>query len=403
MTGTQAPPQVRVTLHALEFRQDRDEWIVGRQGHDRIVALPPVGVDALRLLEAGHTVGETQERLRADTGRLIDVGSFVEGLTAAGLVATVGDRSYPAAPLQQPHPWLDGGRFRWTLHPAVHAAALTVPVLGAAVLLLSSRPLPSFGGLLWSPYGSVNLLVQSAVTWCLIALHELAHLLTARAAGVSARVRLGTRLQFLVAQTEASGIWLKGRRERLTVYLAGLACNGVICGACLLAMGLGARSFLMDVIVMTLVLSFANQCMIFMRTDVYFVLQDLSGCRDLYGDAGRYLRHLARRAGRRLGDDPLRALRPAERSVVRAYALFASVGSAVCVYFGLRVLLDVTVPLLRRSATRLTSPEDMVLWLDSAVTLSLLVALQVLWARMWWGSHGPRVRALARKAAGKRT
>lgn len=404
MTGSAAPLDARVSFHPLEFRQDRAEWIVGRQGNDQVVALPQVGLTAVRLLESGHTLGETQERLRAETGRHLDVTAFIEGLTAVGLVAAVGDRSFQVPNGGVPLPWLDGRRFRWTLRPAVHAAVVAVPVVGLTVLLLSERPLPSWSGLLWSEYGSVNLVVQSVVAWCLIGLHELAHLITARAAGVQARVRLGTRLQFLVAQTEASGIWLKGRRERLTVYLAGLAMNGVICGGCLLAMGLGARTPLLTVVVLTLVLSLANQCMIFMRTDLYFVAQDLSGCRNLYGDAGRYLRHLAKRAVRwRQGVPPLDALHPVERTVVRVYALVASLGTAVCVLVGLRVFLDVTVPLLDRSMNRLITSGDSVLWLDSAVTALILVALQALWVRVWWRRHGPRVRAAVKapfRAAG---
>ncbi|MFD3628443.1 hypothetical protein ACE1N8_22945 [Streptomyces sp. DSM 116494] len=393
MTGSAAPLDARVSFHPLEFRQDRAEWVVGRQGNDQVIALPHVGLTALRLLESGHTVGETQERLRVETGRHFDIAAFVAGLTTVGFVAAIGDRSFQASHGRVPLPWLDGRRLRWTLRPAVHAAVLAVPVVGLAVLLLSERPLPSWSGLLWSEYGSVNLVVQSIIAWCLIGLHELAHLITARAAGVQARVRLGTRLQFLVAQTEASGIWLKGRRERLTVYLAGLAMNGAICGWCLLAMGFGARTPLLTVVVMTLVLSFANQCMIFMRTDLYFVVQDLFGCRNLYSDAGRYLRYLVKRAaGWWRGVHPLDALHPVERTVVRAYALVASLGTAVCVFVGLRVFLDVTMPLLNRSMNRLMNSGNPVLWLDSAVTTLVLVALQTLWARVWWRRHGPRVR-----------
>ncbi len=49
--------------------------------------------------------------------------------------------------------------------------------------------------------------VDAAIGWVLIALHELGHLATARAAGAPARISLGTRLQFLVAQTDVSGVW----------------------------------------------------------------------------------------------------------------------------------------------------------------------------------------------------
>ncbi|MFB9722435.1 hypothetical protein [Planobispora longispora] len=66
----------------------------------------------------------------------------------------------------------------------------------------------------------------------------------------------------------------------------------------------------------------AMQFLIFMRTDVYFVLQDVTGCRDPYGDASAYARHLARRVLRRPSDDPLpRASRPGSRRLRRVRRL----------------------------------------------------------------------------------
>jgi hypothetical protein len=44
--------------------------------------------------------------------------------------------------------------------------------------------------------------------------HELAHLAAARSLGVPARIGLSTRLFYLVAQTDVSGIWAAPRRAR---------------------------------------------------------------------------------------------------------------------------------------------------------------------------------------------
>src|SRR5205823_1988045 len=52
-------------------------------------------------------------------------------------------------------------------------------------------------------------------------LHELAHLLAARACGVPARIRPGRRLWFIVAETDMTGIWLASKRQRYLAFLAG--------------------------------------------------------------------------------------------------------------------------------------------------------------------------------------
>ncbi|WP_404793732.1 hypothetical protein [Streptomyces tendae] len=386
------PEALLVSFHGLEVRPDRDEWIVGRQGSDEIVALPAIGMEALRLLSAGRTVAQTRSSLRAATGRDVDVRAFVERLASAGLVASIGERRFPVAPAAVSLPRVRPHHVRVLLNPALHAVLLLVPVAGLAVALTRPGTFPSWDSFLWTEYGTFTVLVQCVISWCLIALHEAAHLLTARAAGVPGRIRLGTRLQFLVAQTEVSGIWLKGRRERLTVYLSGIVLDAVIWGGCLLARGWGADWVLLPVIVATLFLALANQCLVFMRTDLYFVVQDLTGCRNLFTDTARWLRHVAALPLGRRAPHPLRSLPSRERRFVQAYAVAVAVGSAACLAIGFRVLTEVTWPLLRRSLAHLTDGSDWWLRLDALATVLVLGGMQLLWARLWWKRHGERVR-----------
>lgn len=387
-----------VSFHELEFRPDRDEWIVGRQGTDEIVALPGIGMDAIRLLSAGRTVEETRSSLRASTGRDVDVRAFVERLASAGLVASIGERRFPVAPAAVSFPRVRPHQVRLLLNPVLHAVLLLVPVAGLAVALTRPGTFPSWDSFLWTEYGTFTVLVQCVIGWCLIALHEVAHLLTARATGVRGRIRLGTRLQFLVAQTEVSGIWLKGRRARLTVYLSGIVLDSVIWGGCLLARAWGADFVLLPVVVATLFLALANQCLVFMRTDLYFVVQDLTGCRNLFTDTTRYLRHVAALPFGRRAPHPLRSLPAREQRFVKGYAVAVAVGSVACLAIGLRVLTEVTWPLLRRSLVHMVDGSDWWLRLDALATVLVLCGMQTLWARLWWKRHGDRV-GRARRAA----
>lgn len=383
--------ELKVSFHALECRPDRNEWIVGAQGGEQVIALPEIGMTAVRLLAAGNTVEGTRRTLRDRTGRDIDVLAFAERLAAAGLVSLIGERRFPATVPAVSFPRLRPQHVRWVMNPVLQGFVLLVPVVGLLAALSRPSVLPSYGDLLWTEYGTFTVLVQCAVASSLIALHEMAHLVTARAAGVPGRIRLGTRLQFLVAQTEVSGVWLRSRRERLTVYLSGLALDGVVWGGCLLARRLGVEWVLLPVITMTLVTSLAGQCLVFMRTDLYFVIQDLTGCRDLYRDTGRYLRHVVERACGRPSRNPLRSLPAAERRFLRTYALGTAAGTAICVFVGLRILVEVTWPLMHRSLVHLLGPAGPWVRLDALTGMLVVAGLQVLWARLWWKRHAGRV------------
>ncbi|WP_333761842.1 hypothetical protein [Streptomyces sp. IBSBF 2390] len=384
--------ETKVAFHPLEFRPDRGEWIAGRPGGDQVVVLPEIGMAAVRLMAAGTTVEGTRRSLRADTGRDIDVEAFTEQLAAAGLVASLGDRRFAAAAPVVSFPWLRPHHVRWVMNPVVQGFVLLVPVVALLAVLVRPWALPSWDELLWTEYGTFTVLVQCTVAVCLIGLHEMAHLVTARAVGVPGRIRLGTRLQFLVAQTEVSGIWLRNRKERLTVYLSGITLDAMVCGGCLLARCLGVNWPLLPVVTMTLITALANQCLVFMRTDLYFVIQDLTGCRNLYGDTGRCLRHAMKRLCGRRSENPLRSLRAAERRWLKAYLLGMVMGTATCVFIGLRVLAEVTWPLFHRSLGLLAGPADEWTRLDALTTVLILAALQTLWARLWWKRHADRVR-----------
>ena len=92
-------------------------------------------------------------------------------------------------------------------------------------------------------------------------------------------------------------------------WLAGMGIDVCCAGTCLLILGLAGPSglirHLLAVAAAQTILALPLQFMVFMRTDVYFVLQDLSGCTNLYADGSAYLRHLTRRLARRApGPDP---------------------------------------------------------------------------------------------------
>ncbi|MFF9860107.1 hypothetical protein [Streptomyces tendae] len=416
-TDADGPPRItpatRVLLHDLAVRRDRDEWIVGRMAIRTFVALPAAGARAVELLGAGLSVGRTEESLRAETGEEFDIADFVGDLAALGFVARIGDHAVPdAEPPRASLPWLRPRHVRLALHPVL--PLLVGALLAAAVVVLVRRPdlLPGYRDLLWTRHGSVVLLSGAAAGWTLLLAHELAHLVTARAAGVPGKMRLGTRLQFLVMQTDISGIELAPRRHRLTAYLAGIALNLSVASSLVLALaltetGTTAHRLLAAALLLAL-LPLPFQCMVFTRTDLYFVLQDLTGCRDLYGDGLAYARYRARRSvrsmrtvravravrrGVRAGDrddDPSARLPAHERRAVRLYSVVLVVGTAACLAFMAAVTLPVDVALLARAVRGLGPGHGLAGNADAVTVLVVLGGVNVLWLVTWWRNRRSR-------------
>ncbi|MGV9705731.1 hypothetical protein [Streptomyces sp. NPDC003483] len=387
-----AGPAPHVRLHRLDSRPDGDEWIVGRLATGRFVALPEVGKQALDLLGQGLDAAEVGRRLRKATGDDIDVPDFVEALVDLGFVAEVDGRPTHGPP--PPKPTLARIRprhVRWVLSPVV--PVLVGLLIAAALLVRPPVPL-GYRTLLWSPHGSAVIALGAGAGWALLLLHECAHLVAARATGVPGRMRLGTRLQFLVMQTDISGIELAPRRHRLTAYLAGIATNLSVASLAALAADAtdGTARRVLAALALLALLPLPFQLMVFMRTDLYFVLQDLTRCRDLYGDGLAFSRYTARRLLRRAhAPDPSRDLPAHERRAVRVYSAVLVVGTALCLAFLLAVTLPADVTLFARAVSRLGAGHSTAQRLDSAAVVVALGGVHLLWARTWW--RGRRLSA----------
>jgi hypothetical protein len=392
VTGTAITESTRIHLHPLHMRPDGDEWCVGRIDGGRFIAVPPVAVEVLRLIDGERTVGQVADRMRTVHGRDVDVAQFAGTLLRLGYVTAVDGETVPDTTAVRPTaPWLTAAHCRWIQAPATAWCVLAAVAAGAAVLAARPDLVPTYRDVFWSHHVSVVLLGNAAIGWTLLVLHELAHLAAARGAGVPGRIRFGTRLQFLVMQTDVTGIWATNRRSRVTVHLAGVAFQLVVAalavaGRWLAGPGTTAGAVLGAVALLALA-SLPFQCLLFMRTDLYFVVQDLARCRNLYGDGSAYLWHLLRRAGGRPSSDPSTELPVRERRAVRSYAPFLAVGTVLCLVFALAVSVPAALTLLARTGERLAG--DGVL--DGVVTVLLSAVVWALWAWAWWRRHGPRV------------
>ena len=411
MTGTAVGPPAsstamvtgttRVRFHPLSMRRDGDSWVIGRMDTGDFAAMPPVAHRAIALLSEQRTVNEVTGLLREETGRDIAVADFVISLDGLGFIAAIdGQGRGGPGPVRPSLPWLRPQHLGWLLHPALPWLVLGIIVAAVAMVIVHPALLPGYHDLVWSRYSGLVLAGNAALALALAWLHELGHLSTARAAGVPARLGLSTRLQFLVAQTDVSGVWAAPRRARLTVYLAGTAVNVVTAAVCLLAIGLarpsGLTHHLLAAAALEAVLLLPMELLVFMRTDVYFLVQDLAGCANLYADGSARVRYLARRiwhAAKRTSSaprDPSQDLPPRERRAVRAYSWLLLGGTAGCIAVAVFFAGPATITLLARAIreTAASSPAEKA---DGVTAITVCCGFQAVWLRTWWRRHGGQV------------
>ncbi|MEV7986786.1 hypothetical protein [Micromonospora sp. NPDC085948] len=375
-----------VRLYPLHIGESEDGVCeVGRVDTGDFVELPAEGVDLVRWLGAGLPLGEVRRRFADRYGTEPDLADFLDGIASCGFLrvdATTGEAGAPATGATADRRGiavlanLPPHRVSWLLAPPMRllyvGGWLTVPVL--LVLVPSLRPTPADAFLLEGVLA--NALVVAMVAWMLVLLHELAHAATVRALGVTGRLSISRRLWFLVAQTEMSAVRSVPRRRRYAPYLAGLTWDLLLMSVCLVLQLAGMHERLVRGVVYTLTLSVVYQFLVFMRTDIYYVLGNWLRLGDLMGDTRRWLANQLRRLvgrdpGHDLGGVPSRELR-----IIRWYAPFYLLGSLAVTAALLALTAPAMVTMVRLAVDGIDAPVDgLAFW--NGVGFLALVALQL--------------------------
>jgi putative peptide zinc metalloprotease protein len=369
-------PASVLCLHALSVTPQAGSFVVGRADTGRFVALPEVGVAALELLAAGQTVAQaTLAVTPPSASEPVDVLAFARSLVGLGFVRTVDDCVAPGLPAR-----LSGvgvtvrPRLRWLFSRpmALAAAGCGMGALALMTTLPAVRPHALDVFFLRNP--AASLAVLTLVTYALAAVHELAHVLSAAALGVPARLRITRRLYFLTFETNLTGLWALPPRKRVGPLLAGLGFDAVMLFGVLVlrAADVGPDRFLAAIALIELS-AIVTQFFVFLRTDVYSVMTALLGCTNLSETTRLMLRGTIRRLSPEQ-QATLSASRPRDLAVARWYRIVHLAGMGLALWFFLAYFVPSTWHLLdwMRQALTTSGPASMQFYDALALGIVLL-------------------------------
>lgn len=394
----------QITFFELRTRTEEDgNVVVGRADTGVFVLLPEVGARIIRELDDGTRLGEAEESLSA-SGLAVDVVGFVHQLSECGFVRAVNGVPVPDAPSGQRTtlPRLQDRHVGWMFSTPAYTAYSLVVAVAVAVLILQPRVRPRYADFFFSGSTSVVVAGSTALFFAIAALHEFAHLVSARAAGVPARISFGTRLYSLVAQTDVSGMWAATRADRMRTYLAGMGMDLLLGSVLVLARALSGAdnraNHVMAAAVVLILVGIAGQFQLFLRTDLYFIVADLLKARNLFEDATVQFVHTARswtRRGSRA--HPLAGLARRERRVVNGYCVGMVSGTLISLTVFAAYLLPALVLLLVRAVHLVSggiASGHALMALDGATTLLIEGGTELLVAILALRSLAPWLRRL---------
>ncbi len=376
-----------VRLRPLTYLPETDGVMVGCAQTDSYALLPPDGAALLEQLtlrppdEAGRWYESTY-------GEPVDVSDFLDTVAELGFVddGPLGPRhrlDRRAVGLR----WQRTGRVLYSPLAGVVAAAVVVATLVAVVH--DPALLPRTDHVFFSDY---LLLIELTVAFGqvpLILLHEVCHVLAARRLGVPARIRVSHRMYFVVFETVMDGLVMVPRRRRYLPMLAGMLCDLlVVCVLTLVAGVAGTPSAVAGVclaLAFSTVVRFALEFLLFLRTDVYYLICTVVGTVDLHTTSSEILADAWWRLVRRRDKlhDPVR-WHPTDVRAARWYTPVHAAGYLLAAALLALVLLPVSWRFLESAATQLLHPNLGSVHFWDALGLLLLNAAQPAAAALLW-------------------
>jgi putative peptide zinc metalloprotease protein len=181
----------------------------------------------------------------------------------------------------------------------------------------------------------------------------LAHLITVRARGVTGALTLSRRMYLLVAQTDMSGVRTLPRAERYAPYLAGMTLELMLLLGCILLRLAGVAEPIPAVLAYLIVIQLFFQFVVFLRTDLYYVLTNWLHAGNLAGDALQILRHWRRRIFGSGGNIDVSEIPVRERRMANWYLVLYVMGVAAAVVNLVAFVLPVLDVMCRRALQQL--------------------------------------------------
>ncbi|MUK87501.1 peptidase [Ornithinibacillus sp. L9] len=321
--------QSKLSLYPLQIRQDKKHYIVEDNQSGEFFEMPKVCIDALEMIKDGKTIGEIEQSLRkVYPTEEVELIPFAEQLIDLGLVKEIdGQKVGKEKKNQSPTglQWIPVRLGQFFFNKI--ASKLYLVFFLTNIFLLFSNPtlLPSYRDIFVFDSMMLNIVTYMTVSLVLIMIHEFGHILAIRAHGLPAKLDIGHRLFFVVFETDLTPAWKLSPKQRNRLYFAGMSFEQIILFfAFMITLVLTDSHLLIQgiigIIIFDLFIKFIYQCCFYMKTDLYYVVENVTGCYNLMESGKQMLRKWL--PVRKSAPSTTEVLLDNETKIVRYYSVF---------------------------------------------------------------------------------
>jgi putative peptide zinc metalloprotease protein len=289
--------KTNVKLSPLNIRKDKKNYIIEDLILGDFYEMPEPCIDAIEMINQSMPLGNIEDLLKDKYPQEeINIIDFISQLLELDLVSEIDGVELTKKIESETNDGYTGippglGRFFFNKI----SVKLYMGLLAASIGFLIIKPnlFPQYQDLFVFDLMIENVAAWLIVTFLLVMLHEFGHVLAVRSEGLPARIELGHRLFFVVLETDMSQVWQLPAEKRNKLYLAGMYFDMVVLFIAITAQFFTSEgSILIGLLKLVLLDTFIRlvyQAAVFMKTDLYYVFENWTGCYNLMENGLNFL------------------------------------------------------------------------------------------------------------------
>lgn len=270
-----------ISFDYLSVQKSGSNTYLVSNGEDTI-EVPSVAVRVIRLFDGSHTIDQVNKIIDAEQGTHIDIQGFLETLRSAGICS---DKHKQISRSSQRIGILLN---KICYNPMLVSFFFVLLIFSIVLVSTNFQYYFSYSYAFVSTSNTISIFVYLVISWVSVAEHEMTHYFSSEGYGASAHVRLGTRLQFLVAQATIDDPYKIDKKKRIKIYAIGMVTDLYIAILSILGICFIHNTYLVSGLRCLLYIKATGviwQFLFYMKTDVYFIFVTLIGEYNLMQDA----------------------------------------------------------------------------------------------------------------------
>jgi putative peptide zinc metalloprotease protein len=384
----------RIKLHPLNIRKESKHYVVEDLSTGEFFEMPELCVIAIEKIKEQVPLDIIEIELKQRfPNEEVDLIEFANQLLELEMVEEMDgnkieilEQKREKLGLTSIRPWVGGLFFNKATKVIYFSLFLT------SVCLIVWKPslFPHYKDLFVfdAMYQNIFLWVLGGVV--LVLLHELGHILAARAYDLPTRLDVSHRLFFVVLETDLSLGWKLAPKDRIFIYFAGICFDTVLLftslmGQLLLPEGANLVKSILSFIVLDVFIRLIYQCGMYLKTDLYYVLENMSGSYNLMENAKGYLLNKKENVIAFAG----------EKKTILIYSVFYLVGLLLSVLLFVFFYIPQMVFAIVKVAPGLTAPIKSVVFLDAIFVILQLTIGIILLLYSWRKTYKRKIRGQA--------